>query len=120
MSDGIPPAELLRAFLQEVWAAPWPGYLVICSAPPGNRKGAPLTSRCFPAKDVVAAAAYAAATAVDGHVWFGVGTQAKRPEGTKRGGSDTVAAIPGVWSDADVLHPVHAKTNLPATPEQAM
>ena len=49
-SEGLRPSEMVRAFLQEVWSVPWPGYLMICSGPPGNDKDAPLSSRSFAAR----------------------------------------------------------------------
>lgn len=113
-----PDPELTKAFLREVCGTACPGHLVLCTAPPGNDKDAPLTTRWCDATDLVGAAAFAARQV--GHVWFAGGPQRERLYGGKRGGSKTVVAIFGVWSDVDVLHAVHKKTDLPPTLAAAM
>ena len=56
-------------------------------------------------------------------VYTGVGYPA--PGTTKllsnfRGEAVDIGAIPGMWADIDVLHPLHKKPNLPPTREQAL
>lgn len=45
--------------------------------------------------------------------------RAQRPPLGRRGGADTVVALPGFWADIDVYGPRHAATNLPPTDEDA-
>ena len=56
-------------------------------------------------------------------VYTGVGYPA--PGTTKlisniRGEAVDIGAIPGMWADIDVIHPIHKKPNLPPTREQAL
>lgn len=75
--------------------------------------------------DLDAAAEYAQRQASDKDVYVGVGMApdevASHPDAWKqRCPTAKVAGIVGLWADVDVLDPVHSKTNLPPTIEDAL
>lgn len=51
-------------------------------------------------------------------VWFGVATRSHKIPG-KRGGGEDCVALPGLWVDIDIVGPNHARTDLPATLDEA-
>ncbi len=109
-----------EAFLRQIFGSHAAGHLVICTARPGNDRRTPLSPTWFQATDFEGAAAFAAAQSAHRQVFFAVGLQREQLPAPQRGGSKSVGAIPGVWSEIDVLHTVHQKTALPPTVEEAL
>lgn len=65
------------------------------------------------------AAAWATANATTVNVYFRM-TPVREPPAKGRGNAKLAAAIVGVHGDVDILDPVHKKTNLPCTTEEAL
>jgi hypothetical protein len=108
-----------ESFLRDLYGKAAPGHLVISSAEAGNER-TPMKNRAFPAHMLADAARYAVIGEQGRHGWFNVGLRRTAPEPGKRGGTADVVAIPGVWADIDVAHPVHKKSDgLPTTFEAA-
>lgn len=53
-------------------------------------------------------------------VYFGVGLHSEKPPIGKRGASEAVTAIPGLWFDMDVKGDGHSKKELPASIDEAL
>ena len=102
-----------RAFLEALWGNPPPSEILIWMLP---QKMSKWYSRFDHLNQDMAAYP-------DRDVYTGVGYPA--PGTTKlvsnvRGVAVDIGAIPGMWADIDVTHPIHQKTNLPPTREQAL
>lgn len=63
---------------------------------------------------------YAANRSQQDDVYIGVGLRPEALPPDKRGGNQDVSGIAGLWLDIDLKNPVHQKTNLFETPEQAL
>lgn len=57
---------------------------------------------------------------LDRHIYFGPGLRTENLGRWKAGSNHHVVAIPGVWSDIDILGPGHKETNLPTTLDDAI
>lgn len=105
-------AELMLRYLYP--GAPR-GYLTIA-----HKQGDGLTTRFFEmptAMDQIASWACRLET----DVWFGVGLQAAKLDGAKRGSADSVIVVPAFQGDVDILNPdAHKQKNLPPDEEAAM
>lgn len=53
-------------------------------------------------------------------VYYSVCLQEKALTASKRGSTDTVSTIPGLWVDIDILGPGHSSSELPPTAEDAL
>jgi P4 family phage/plasmid primase-like protien len=72
----------------------------------------------FRAHNLEAVAAYVLKRARDCDVYLGVGLRGERLH-KGRGEAKDVIALPGLYADIDIKHPVHKAGNLPETIEQA-
>lgn len=53
-------------------------------------------------------------------VYFSVGLHSQKPPAGKRGASETVTVIPGLWMDVDIKDSGHKKMELPSSIDQAL
>ena len=99
-------------FLSELWGPYPPGKILIWITPP--KLSSWYTSYENVDQDVEELAA-------KNNVYTGIGLAASNATVSprKRVTSDNIAAIPGLWADIDVSHPVHKKENLAPTMEAA-
>lgn len=74
----------------------------------------------FPVRDLPGMAAAAGQLAAAHDVYFGLGATARALGEYERPKNEEVTAIPGLWVDIDVLHPVHKIKELPPNIEAAM
>ena len=100
--------QAAEQFLHALYGDYPPGWLTIYSLPSKH-------TQWFRATHPLPAAQYAVMQAETEDVYLGVGLRGKRlKEG--RGEAKDVIAIPGLWLDVDLKHPLaHRKVNLPET-----
>lgn len=111
--------SVAQSFLEALYGTDTlPGYLTIWN--PENKQTEYLTT-------AAGAAAVAMSLAPKHNVYFGLGLRKdvpRTPTGAvdkyRRGESADVIAIPGLWSEIDILGGVHAATNLPPDLETAL
>ena len=72
----------------------------------------------FQSRQLEPAATYADTQALEADVFCGVGLRGKRLK-KGRGKTSDIIALPGLYADLDIQHPVHRATNLPPTRAQA-
>ena len=53
-------------------------------------------------------------------VYFSVGLHSQKPPAGKRGASETVTVIPGLWMDVDIKDSGHKKMGLPSSIDEAL
>jgi putative DNA primase/helicase len=92
-------------FLRQLYGHDAPGWLTIWTLPDK-------VTAWFPAHKLDEAAAYALRLADTHDVYFGVGLRQKKLD-DGRGTVKDVLAIPGLWMDFDIQHPVHKRQHLP-------
>lgn len=110
------PAAATLDFLHALYGDKPPAHL--CIWRPGKTQQDPGLSSWFMDLDKAAQAAINLADTQN--VYVGLGLQPKSLGMYQRGKADTVAAIPGLWLEVDVLNPLaHAATNLPPTYDAA-
>jgi hypothetical protein len=103
--------QIATTFLQDVYGEEAPGWLTIWLWP------SKYTHWLRP-QNLAAAAAYAVKQAQQCDVYIGVGLRETRlPKG--RGEAQDVIALPALYVDIDLKHPVHKADNLPETVEAA-
>jgi hypothetical protein len=95
-------------FLHWLYGDEAPGWLTIWLWPTKH-------TQWFHATHLDQAAAYAVKQAQSCDAYVGVGLRRKPLDRAKRGDVREVIAIPGLWMDLDLQHPVHKKQHLPKT-----
>lgn len=104
------------SFLQGLFGSAF-GYVLLWTMPDK-------TSWWFDAAALTSEPERTAATVerlADNHdVYVGVSLFSQQYGPDQRGKSTDASGIPGLWLDLDIAHAVHAKTNLPATEEEAL
>lgn len=96
--------ETVSAFLRHLYGPDAPGWIVITWKFPRSKA---MSSQSIPATNLDAAANLIVQRSNAGaEVWLNVGTR-KANMGNERGKAPDVEALPGLWVDIDVDHPVH-------------
>lgn len=118
----VVPADLTAAFLVELFGSDCPGFLSVHHPAPGDGDSRPpLRTWWRPATELNAVAADVAGLSAEHDTWISMCPRASRLGPGKRGGNADVIALPGLWSDIDIAHPVHKKSDsLPPTIDAAM
>lgn len=110
----VPDCSLAQAskFLSVVYGDDAPGHIVLFTIDDKR-------SYCYEADALETVRDTAINLAESHNVYFGVGLQGKMLPHTKRGTADDVIGILFLWSDIDLLSPVHTETQLPKTLDEA-
>src|SRR5215213_7857817 len=105
-------------YLTEFYGSADAGYLSLAEF----RDPAPTEISWFPVSDLSGAARFIASAADEGRtIYVGMGLRTAPLAHGRRGDSDSVIGIPGVWGDVDYLDPLaHKREDLPSTPEAAL
>lgn len=110
----IPYEDYASQFLTTLYGKFESGYIYLWTLP--DR-----TTRCFPISDLETMLSAAHAMQDDRDVYFGIGTSPKTISKYKRPLAKEVSCLPGLGMDMDIVAPgAHAKTNLPASAEEAL
>jgi putative DNA primase/helicase len=108
-------AAVAQRFLQELYGEETPGYVGLSTFPKAGS-----VTRWLPAHRLSEAAGVAAELAEEWDVYLNIGLRAKDLGESRRGTAEEVIALPGLWADIDVKHPVHKEKNLPPTKKDAL
>lgn len=104
----------IHNFLSSLYANLEGNYNLYLWTVPGRK------THLFPVRDLPGMAAAAGQLAAAHDVYFGLGATARALGEYERPKNEEVTAIPGLWVDIDVLHPVHKIKELPPNIESAM
>ena len=100
-------------FIRHKYGTDFPGFLAVWNRQ--NRR-----TRYFPAGEFVALADYVATIAATEDLYVALGLQAEGLEPHKRGGADSVIAIPGFFADIDFAEAKTSTKNYPRDEAEAL
>ncbi len=106
---------IAQRFLHTLYGEDPPGYVGLSTFP----EDYPIT-RWLPAHMLSEAADLAIELAEERDVYLNIGLRAENLGESRRGTAEEVIALPGLWADIDVKHPVHKEENLPPTKRDAL